>query len=473
MKVRFTAAQGGGTQSFPLEQYVAVVLAGEASVFRSDEALKAMAVASRTYAVRLRGRHKSEGYDFCATTHCQSIDPRGVTPRLESIAGQTAGELLWFEAKPAFACYTRDCGGATEDAGAVWPDMSAPYLKSHPDPYCVRGGGFPWHWSAIPTEVADVLRQSGLKAPRRIDQVTISGRTASGRARVLLLGGGEESVSIGASSFRFAVGRGLGWNTLRSDRYEARMANGRSLFQGNGAGHGVGLCQHGADRMGQEGHTYREILAFYYPATLVGLTARGLEWVRLGGESVTVLTTTPDRDSSVLATADRLSRDLKQRARLPFPQSIEIRIYPDVETFRNVTGEPGWVAAHTIGSRIHLQPATLLQDRGALEETLRHELMHVMVESHARTGLPVWFREGLVGYLSDQSARPATGIPPDADLRQTRDFSRARRAYEEATGKVTALAGRYGESTLMGWLARGLPPEVTNTSTSQAPTKTK
>jgi stage II sporulation protein D len=473
MKVRFTAAQGGGTQSFPLEQYLAAVLAGEASVFKSDEALKAMAVAARTYAMRLRGRHQSEGYDFCATTHCQSIDPRGTTRRLESIAGQTAGELLWFEAKPAFACYTRDCGGASEDAGAAWPDMSAPYLKSHPDPYCVRGGGFPWHWSASLTEIADALRQSGLKAPRRIDQIAISGRTGSGRARVLLLGGDDESVSISASSFRFAVGRGLGWNTLRSDRYEARISNGRSVFQGTGAGHGVGLCQHGADQMGQEGHTYREILAFYYPGTKLGLTARGLEWVKLAGESVTVLTTTPDRDSSVLAIADRFSRDLKRRARLPFPQSIEIRIYPDVETFRNVTGEPGWVAAHTIGSRIHLQPTTVLRDRGALEETLRHELMHVMVESHARPGLPVWFREGLVGYFSGPPARPAAAIPHDADLRQTGDFSRARRGYEDATRKVTALAGRYGESTLLGWLARGLPPEVTNASTSQAPTKSK
>ena len=141
---------GSATLAVPLERYVAGVLAGESSVFRSDEALKAMAVAARTYAVRLRGRHAAEGFDFCATTHCQRFDPDAVTPRLESIAAETAGELLWFQGKPAFTPYTRDCGGRTEDAAAVWPDLAAPYLKSHDGPArrlgvaVERGSGDGW-----------------------------------------------------------------------------------------------------------------------------------------------------------------------------------------------------------------------------------------------------------------------------------------------------------------------------------------
>ena len=84
----------GANRELPLERYVAAVLAGESSVFQSPEALKAMAVAARTYAVRLRGRHSAEGFDFCATTHCQRLDLDAVTPRLTGIAAQTAGELL-------------------------------------------------------------------------------------------------------------------------------------------------------------------------------------------------------------------------------------------------------------------------------------------------------------------------------------------------------------------------------------------
>ena len=113
--VRLTAPDGGKVVEMPLEKYVAGVLAGESSVFRSDDALKAMAIAVRTYAVRLRARHAKEGFDFCATTHCQRVDLKAVTPHLEAIAEETAGEMLWFEGKPAFACYTRDCGGRSED----------------------------------------------------------------------------------------------------------------------------------------------------------------------------------------------------------------------------------------------------------------------------------------------------------------------------------------------------------------------
>src|ERR1019366_2243023 len=141
LKVRVKSA----TIDMALEQYVAAVLAGECSTFRSDESIKAMAVAARSYALNLRGRHAAEGYDLCGTTHCQRLDPDAVTPRLASLAAQTAGELLWFEGKPAFACYSRSCGGATGGAAAGWPDLRAPFLGSHADPFCVRQGADAWH----------------------------------------------------------------------------------------------------------------------------------------------------------------------------------------------------------------------------------------------------------------------------------------------------------------------------------------
>ena len=125
---------GQSTIEMPLEEYVAAVLAGESSSFQSDEALKAMAVAARSYGLHFRGRHASEGFDLCATTHCQRVEPGAVTPRLAAAAEQTAGEVLWYEGKPAYTCYSRNCGGVTEDASVVWSDLAAPYLRSHPDP---------------------------------------------------------------------------------------------------------------------------------------------------------------------------------------------------------------------------------------------------------------------------------------------------------------------------------------------------
>lgn len=459
----------GAIRELPIERYVAAVLAGESSVFRSDEALKAMAVAARTYAVRLRGRHAEEGYDFCSTTHCQRVDLGGISPHLESIAAQTAGELLWYQGKPAFTPYSRDCGGKTEDAAAVWPDLGAPYLRSHDDSHSSP----PWQWRADPAQVAEALRRSQLRSPQRVERIGIVERTASGRARTLVLSGEGESVRISAGSFRFAIGRALGWNAVLSDRYEIRSG---SVLEGQGSGHGVGLCQRGADLMGMAGKSYREILAFYYPGTEPGLTGRGLPWQRLGGDTLALLTTRPDQDRGVLETAEREAQGISRRTNLSLPRGVEIRVYPDVETFRNATGEPGWVAAHTAGRRIHLQPAALLRSRGVLDQTVRHELLHVLVESQAAPELPLWFREGLVTFLESRGpvAPAAAGaVPSDFELRQTQDAARARRAYAEAASAVAGLVKRYGETAVLAWVRTGLPAEVKNSSNRHDPTKSR
>lgn len=396
LRVKLTG--DGGVVEMALDDYVAAVLAGESSVFKSDEALKAMAVAARSYAVRLRGRHSKEGFDFCSTTHCQRVDPRAVTTRLSSIADSTSGELLWFEGKPAFAAYTRDCGGRSEEASAVWPDLAEPYLKVHDDSYCARSGGSAWRWSGNSVEISAALEQSELHGPRGLREVLVRETTASGRARTLDLVGDGARVPISAGSFRFAMGRVIGWDTLRSDKYRVSGL----VFEGSGEGHGVGLCQRGADRMGVEGHSYREILAFYYPGTLVGLTGRGLKWVRLGGEFVAVMTTRPSDDAGIVESAERMVRALSEQTRLPLPRKIEIRIYPDLDTFRNATGAPGTVAGQTRGSRIDLQPVSVLRSRGVLDSTLRHELLHVLVENRVQPGVPVSERERMVRELERQ-----------------------------------------------------------------------
>src|SRR6266511_4955582 len=89
--VRVRVAAPGRTIDLPLERYVAAVVAGESSVFRSAEALKAMAVAARTYAVRFRGRHLRDGFDFCDTAHCQRADLNAITRRIEVAVAETAG----------------------------------------------------------------------------------------------------------------------------------------------------------------------------------------------------------------------------------------------------------------------------------------------------------------------------------------------------------------------------------------------
>ena len=472
-KVRLPSEEGGRIVELPAEEYVAGVLAGESSTFRSVEALKAMAVAARTYAARLRGRHAAEGYDFCATTHCQRLELGSATAQSRQAAQATGGELLWFEGKPVMAVYTRDCGGESESAGAVWPEAQAPYLIARADPYCTRHGAAGWSWTARPDELAAALRASGLRAPEGFERVMVAGRTASGRAQRLELIGRNDEAAISASSLRFAVGRDLGWNTLRSDRYEIENREGRIRFRGTGEGHGAGLCQHGADEMGVEGHTYREILGFYYPGTVVARTGAGLKWLQMTGEGVSVVSTNPDRDRMVLSTAEALHREVGMRLGWT-ADAVTIRVYPDVETFRNATGEPGWVAARTSGREVELQPVALLRARGILKRTLRHELFHAAIEQRAAPGLPVWFREGLAEYLDgDKVMATERGAANDTDFEQRLDRQRAQAAYGEASVRVRELVARYGEAAVLGWVAGGLPAEVRNSSTRSAPAKSK
>jgi stage II sporulation protein D len=451
LKVRI----GKDIVEMPLEKYVAAVLAGESSTFRSDEALKAMAVAARTYGLHLRGRHIKEGFDLCATTHCQRVDPAAVTPRLEALAAATAGEVLWYQGKPVFAAYSRNCGGVTEDASAVWSDEGAVFLRSHPDPYCSRQGSAAWEWSVDAADLTAALKKSQLKTPPDLARIAVAQRTASGRARVLMLGGSGDAIPLSASSFRFAIGRALGWATVRSDRFEVTSDGSRLAFHGVGEGHGVGMCQRGADEMGHEGIGYRQVLAFYYPGTELSVTAAGLAWKQIRGENVVLWSTQTERDRAALAAAEHQVHEVARRTGWPLAGPIELRVYPDLDAFRNVTGEPGWVAAHSSGRRIDLQPVAILRSKNALETTIRHEVLHVFVETQARPGLPIWFREGVAGYLEGAPSSP--GAAADRDLRQTADEGRARQAYGAAIERVAELVRRNGAAAVLGWVKTGVP----------------
>jgi len=114
----------------PLEDYVAAVLAGESSGFRAEESLKAMAVAARTWAVHFLNRHKTEGFDFCDTTHCQDFRVTALSTRLRKAVEATSNEVLRYDGRPIPAYYHQDCGGITEPR--------APYLGSCAIPFVFR-----------------------------------------------------------------------------------------------------------------------------------------------------------------------------------------------------------------------------------------------------------------------------------------------------------------------------------------------
>ncbi len=438
------------TLTMPLEDYVAAVLAGESASFKSDEALKAMAVAARTYAVHFESRHKLEGFDFCDTTHCQDVRLGNQSVRVRQAVAATQGELLWYEGRPAATYYHRSCGGELDSATALDPNLHAPYLRRHTDQYCSRTDE--WHASV---SLADLSRALN----RPANNVAVADRDDSGRVTTLLISGHP----ISATDFRLAVGRALGWDKLRSDLYELQIQNGTANFRGRGQGHGVGLCQTGADNMGQQGKNYREILAYYYPGTAVGINAQGIRWETLPGTSLDIVTTNQSDAAVLLPASERALQFAMQKTGWALNSRPQLKVFPTIAVYRDATGEPGWVAASTRGNIIRLQPLSALQRKNALESTLRHEFLHMLLDSQASPTSPLWLREGLAIYLENSAAiapRAANLQTLDPRLRSARTEADLRSAYRDCASAVADLVSRHSLPTVLSWLKNGLPARI-------------
>jgi stage II sporulation protein D len=454
------------TASMPMDEYIAGVLAGETANFKSDETLKAMAVAARTYAMHFGSRHALDGFDFCDSTHCQNLQIAGVSPRLRNIAASTSGEVLWYDGEPAATYYHANCGGTTEDGRFILGnhEQRAPYLKQHSDTYCVRNGAFQWRTEVSKRELQRALAAEGVNVPGQLRTAAVLQRTPSGRVEFLTVTS-SQVITVPGLTFRSAVGHNIGWNRLKSNWYDVRDEGDKIVFHGRGSGHGVGLCQVGAEVMGEEDHTYREILAFYYPGTRLGLSAQGTQWQQLNSEDVVLFTTRPDRDRALLPLATRIMHETEEQTGLVYSSATKLKVYATVAAFRDATAEPGWVAASTRGSTIRMQPTDVLQDAGTLETTLRHELLHMLVEEHAKPGTPLWFREGLVLSLVQPNAPERSGgggfenvSALEKVLRAPASEQQMRQAYADALARVARLIAQIGRETVIRWLQEGLPP---------------
>jgi len=115
-----------------MEDYLRGVVPAEMGpkIYDELEALKAQAIAARTYAVRNLGQFRREGYDICAGPACQAYDgimhEEALTDRA---VRETAGLVATYNGKPIDALYTATCGGETSDVGTMFPGRNEPYLK--------------------------------------------------------------------------------------------------------------------------------------------------------------------------------------------------------------------------------------------------------------------------------------------------------------------------------------------------------
>ncbi|MCM2267996.1 MAG: SpoIID/LytB domain-containing protein [Elusimicrobiales bacterium] len=263
--------------SVPLETYIAGVVTGEASDLSHPEAYKAQAVTARTYIVKHLKNHSGEGYHLCDSTHCQLYTGVGsVSPKARAAAEATSGELLFYKGQPAATFYHSICGGHTEEMTSVWYYDHKPYLVSVKDgppgkPYCAIAPRFRWKTKLYYTGLTRLARQAGWILPdEQALSLRITGWSPSGRAKVLELRTQRRAVLIQGTDFYHGIGRRAGWQAVRSTAFSLLAAKDYVLLDGAGNGHGVGMCQWGAEGMARRGFKYREILKHYYPGTETG-----------------------------------------------------------------------------------------------------------------------------------------------------------------------------------------------------------
>lgn len=454
--------------TLPSERYVAAVLNAEAAPDEPVQSLRALAILARTYA--LNGSHFTAQpnhltANLCDSTQCQAMLPGPVSQAIDDATGETAGEALWFGDHRAEVFFSQSCGGLTEDAGAVWPNLrNVPYLRSHADPYCLRRDTTAWHTEIPLDKLAEIARAEGWHVPANVVAAHVAEHSPSHRAlRIAFTGGNGATSIVSASALRFGIGRALGWNRVRSDAYGLGVRNGALVFDGRGHGHGVGLCQEGAAEMATEGKSAREILAFYFPETEVRISRSDEGWQETRTGTLTLRAT-----QSLTAERKTALEQMWSAAQRRFPPrhaiTPEIVFAPTTEVFRQLTTQPGWVLASTRGSTIVYRAEAAFHAHGQdASATLLHEMLHVLVEAEAGQRAPLWLREGLVEMLAGESDRGANAMSADAierALAHADSLRASERAHLAAAARVRALVGRYGLPAVRGWLSSGIPAGV-------------
>ncbi len=453
--------------TLPEESYVERVVASESGAADSAESMKALAVVVRSFA--LHETHGHTDYDLCDSTHCQLLHwggngERGAAAHAATLA--TARETLWFHGQRALAYFGKDCGGRTALPTEIWPHAKpVPYLPSQPDRFCTTDGGKAWASEITRTELSSALASHGLAKPGWWS-LSVSRRSESGRAVTLKIDGAE----IDAEEFRLAVGESLGWNRIPSTWFEVSRQGDGFAFHGRGWGHGVGLCQKGAATMAQQGRSMQEILEQYFPGAQVADEATGREWSKFAGDGF-ALESLDANDAAYLADLRRARAEATERSGLSATKPFTVRAFASTPAFREATLAPGWVAAFTEGDWIATQPLRTLSGRRLLSDTIRHEFMHALVEQQAGPSSPLWLREGLVEFWSEDNdganpsdrGRPAPALTVDATdaaLAHTPSEAQSQAAHRAAEWYAAQLLARYGRAQVLEWLRSGVPDGV-------------
>jgi stage II sporulation protein D len=288
LQVRPNGASLQAINHVPLESYLPSVVGSEMPASWPQPALRAQAVAARTYA--LRQRKPSAPFDLSATVSSQvykGIEAETVSTR-EAVAA-TRGQVLTYGGQLANTVFHSSAGGVTENSGDLW-SQQLPYLVSVPD-FDQQSPVHQWQQRLEPEQLQQAFAETG-----GVDRLEVLATTASGRVRQARVQGPRGILVLSGAQLRSRLG--LRSTLVRFELVPPEIASaapalatvppppplpvleGQPSLQvprpsllaiGRGFGHGVGMSQWGAHAMAQRGHSYEQILGHYYRGTRLSL----------------------------------------------------------------------------------------------------------------------------------------------------------------------------------------------------------
>ena len=262
--IRVKRMENNDIEYLPLEEYIVGVLAGEMPIYFKDEALKAQAVAARSYALKRIEYNKNEDYDVVDSimnqVYLDNDYLKGAWKdkyidninKLRKAVNETADEYLEYNGEVIDALFFSTSNGYTEDSSVVF-NLNLPYLISVKSAWDEKTSSA--FRSNIILDLSDFYNKLGLMYNDKLEINDVK-RSQSNRVISLVING----VEFTSRTLYNKLG-------LKSTDFYIEQDNKRVIINMIGYGHGVGMSQYGAEGMAEEGYSYVDILKYYYTGT--------------------------------------------------------------------------------------------------------------------------------------------------------------------------------------------------------------
>ncbi len=260
----------GVTENMNFEDYLVGVVSAEMPAMFEVEALKAQAVAARTYTIYKSASSAHNGGVCTDYSHCQAFlsdeemhtnwqgDYDTYREKIKNAVYSTKGEVLTYNSEPVMAVFHSMGGGKTENCEDVW-GSPLPYLVSVDSPgeetAVNYNTTYQISWDEFKSKIVSLYPDITLNSYLDISQPTLTD------------GGHVKSIIIASKVVEGTTIRNL--FDLRSTKFTISFEGNNVIFSVTGYGHGVGMSQYGANAMAKEGKTYRDILSHYYQGTVI------------------------------------------------------------------------------------------------------------------------------------------------------------------------------------------------------------